>query len=233
MRCALVPFADLYIWVAVFAALYFRLLAAIAHVCAAGAAYAVVLAVGPKVGAPAVAWLGLFGTVVVAGAVVLGILSLLRAAAREDPLTGLPNRRSWDERLEEELEGARRTGRALSAVIIDLDGFKAVNDRGGHEAGDQLLQELANAWQAVVRGGGDFVARIGGDEFGVLAPGSDALGVRRLAQRLGDALPASVAASIGVAIWDGTESASDLLRRADRAMYQTKLRQRREGLRST
>lgn len=226
-----VAFADLYVWVALFAVLYFRPLAALTHVGAAGAAYGVVLAVGPKVDDPVAAWLAVFGTVAVAGAVVLGLVSALHRTAREDTLTGLANRRSFDERIEEELERSRRTGTALSAVMIDLDGFKAVNDRGGHEAGDHLLRELAGAWRAAVRGGGDFLARIGGDEFGLLAPGSDATSVHRLVKRLGDALPEGVSAAIGVATWDGTESASDLLRRADRAMYEAKLRHRREGLR--
>ncbi len=158
--------------------------------------------------------------------VLVGITSVLRAAAREDPLTGLPNRRSWDERLEEELERSRRSGQTLSVAMIDLDGFKAVNDRAGHEAGDRLLMELARSWRAVIRGGGDFVARLGGDEFGLLAPGSDEIGIRRLIKRLGEAQVAEVVVSIGVATWDRTENASDVVRRADRAMYQTKLRHR-------
>jgi diguanylate cyclase (GGDEF)-like protein len=152
---------------------------------------------------------------------------VLRSAATADPLTGLANRRSWDERLEEELARSRRTGQALSVVMIDLDDFKAVNDRGGHEAGDRLLKELARGWQAAVRGGGEFVARLGGDEFGILAPGSDAIGVRRLTKRLSEVLPTGVVVSIGVATWDGTENASDVLRRADRAMYETELSHRR------
>lgn len=227
-----VAFADLYVWVALFAALYFRPAGLTAHIAGAGAAYAVALAFGPKVADPVAAWLAVFGTMAVAAAVVLGIVCSLRLAAKEDPLTGLANRRSWEERLDEELERSRRTGQALSVAMIDLDGFKAVNDRGGHEAGNRLLQELARAWQVAVRGGGDFLARLGGDEFGLLAPGSDATGVRRLAKRLGDVLPEGVSCSIGVATWDGTENALDLVHRADQSMYQTKLRHRRgEGLR--
>jgi len=112
----------------------------------------------------------------------------------------------------------------LSAVIIDLDRFKAINEAGGH-----LLRALANAWQEAIRGGGDFLARTGGDEFSLLAPGADAMSVRRLAKRLSDALPAGVAASIGFATWDRTENAASLLWRADQAMYQTK--QRRKSVR--
>lgn len=194
---------------------------------AAGAAYAVVLAFGPAVPNPVAAWLDVFGVAAVAAAVVVGLMSLLRSAAREDPLTGLPNRRAWDERLEEEMVRSRRGGQALSVAMIDLDGFKAVNDRSGHEAGDRLLRELASAWRATIRGGGDFIARLGGDEFGLLAPGSNEISIRRLTRRLGEALPVGVAVSIGVATWDGAENASDLVRHADQAMYQAKLRHRR------
>ena len=229
-----VDLANLYLLVELFAILYLPLRTALVQSAAAGAAYAVVLGLGPRLSEPPiVAWLSVFGTAVVLGSVVLGLVSVLRVAAREDPLTGLANRRMWDERLEEELERSRRSDAALSVVMVDLDGFKAVNDAGGHEAGDHLLKELAGAWRVVVRGGGDFLARLGGDEFGLLAPGSNDLGVHGLAKRLADALPDGVSASIGVATWDGTENAADLVRRADRAMYQSKLRRRRSCTRDS
>lgn len=224
-----VGLANLYLFVAIFAILNLPLRSALNHLAAAGVAYAIVLGFGPRAGEPPVAaWMAVFGTAVILSGVVLGLVSVLRVAAREDALTGLANRRSWDERLEDELERSRRTGIALSVAIFDLDGFKAINDTSGHDAGDRLLQQLAHAWQAAVRGGGDFLARLGGDEFGLLAPGSDETGIRRLTKRLADALPDEITASVGVATWDRAENASDLLRRADRAMYQTK-RRRRSG----
>lgn len=223
-----VDLANLYLLVTIFAVLYLPLRSALAHVAAAGAAYALVLGVGPNPTEPlVVAWFSVFGTAAVLGVVVLGLVSVLRVTAREDALTGLANRRLWDERLEEELERSRRSGAPLSVIAIDLDGFKAVNDAAGHDVGDRLLRELAGAWKAVIRGGGDVLARLGGDEFGLLSPGSDAIGVRSLARRFADALPHGISASIGVATWDGTENASDLLRRADRAMYQKKQLHRR------
>lgn len=227
-----VPFADLYVWVVLFAALYFRPLGALVHVAVAGTAYALVLAFGPGTAAPVQAWFGVFGTAGVAGAIVLGLVSVLRSAAADDPLTGCANRRYWDERLEEELERSRRTGQPLSIAMIDLDAFKTVNDRGGHSAGDLLLQDVAQRWRGTVRDGGDFLARLGGDEFAILAPGSDETGIRRLGKRLVEALPAGVSASIGVATWDRTESAGALLRRADQAMYKTKQRRPYEGFHS-
>jgi len=222
-----VAFADIYVWVALFGGLYFRPLGALVHVGGAGAAYALVLILGPKVNDPLAAWFAIFGTTAFTGVIVLALVGLLRLTNREDVLTGLANRRYWDERFTEELERSRRTGAPLSVAMIDIDGFKAVNDRLGHAAGDRLLVEVANAWKLVARASGDFLARVGGDEFGVLAPGADALGIRRLAGRLGDALPEGVFCSFGTATWDRIENASDLLRRADQAMYETKLRRRK------
>ncbi len=223
-----VGLANLYLLVVLFAVLYLPLRAALAHVAAAGVAYAVVLGLGLRPAEPPVlAWLAVFGTAVITGAVVLGLVSFLRTIAREDPLTGLANRRLWDERLEEEMERSRRAGTALSVALADLDSFKAVNDARGHHTGDLMLQDLSRSWRAAVRGGGDFLARLGGDEFGLLAPGSDEIGIRRLARRLADSLPEGISASIGVATWTGDETGSDLLRRADRAMYEAKRRRRR------
>ena len=226
-----VDLANLYLLVEMFALLYLPLRAALAHLAAAGAAYALVLGLGPRPAEPPlVAWLAVFGTAVVLGAVIVGLVSVLRAAARDDPLTGLANRRSWDERLAEEIERSRRSGHALSVVVIDVDGFKSVNDTGGHDAGDRLLRELAASWKDTIRAG-DFLARLGGDEFGLLAPGSDTLGVHGLVARLLAALPAGISASVGAATWNGDEAPSDLVRRADRVMYQNKRRHRRaEGL---
>lgn len=212
--------ANLYLLVVLFSLLYLPLRAALWHLAAAGAAYAVVLGVGPRPAQPpVVAWLAVFGAAVVLGAVVLGLVSVLRVNAREDHLTGLANRRHWDERLDEELERARRSHQPLSVIVVDLDGFKSLNDTFGHPAGDRLLCDLASRWRAVVRNSCDLLARTGGDEFAVLAPHADQTRSHRLGRRLSESLPQGVSVSIGTATWDGTENASDLLRRADRAMY--------------
>ncbi len=220
--------ANLYLLTATVAGLLFSARAALAHIGVAGVCYAAVLAFAPAtVDSPVIAWLAVFGTTAVVGAVVIGLVSVLRHAATADPLTGLANRRAWDERLDEEMERSRRTGTAVSVVLIDLDRFKDVNDRDGHAAGDHLLQTIARAWQTQVRGGADFLARIGGDEFAVIASGSDQMGIRRLIKRLDEAAPAGTSFSAGEATWDRTERAPDLLRRADLAMYETKLKHRR------
>lgn len=101
-----------------------------------------------------------------------------------------------------------------------------MNDRDGHQAGDRLLREFAQGWRDLIRGGGDFLARLGGDEFGVIASNMDELGIQRLAIRLQEVTPDGVSCSVGVATWDGTETARELFRRCDEVMYRTKRRRR-------
>ncbi|MDA8071828.1 MAG: GGDEF domain-containing protein [Actinomycetota bacterium] len=218
--------AVLYIWVIVYAALFFSPLATAVYVTAIAAAYAGVLDVGPAVDNRLLAWMAIFGTGAVTAAVVSGLVSLLRIDGRKDPLTGLANRRSWDERLDEELARAKRAATVFSVAMIDLDEFKMVNDTHGHAAGDQLLRQLATTWQGMVREGGDFLARLGGDEFALLTPGIDEAGILRLTDRFNAAAPDGVTFSLGTATWDGTGTAGDLMRRADQAMYQKKVEHR-------
>jgi len=156
----------------------------------------------------------------------------LEHLADHDPLTDLPNRHRLQRELGHAIAHAAQSGDGLSLLYIDLDGFKAINDRSGHEAGDRLLREIAQRLQQGLRQG-DLVARVGGDEFVALLPGcrdSDA------AQIIADDLRARLSppyllpdglfrldASFGVACYpaDGSD-ASTLLVHADRAMYAIK-----------
>lgn len=166
--------------------------------------------------------------------------------AQHDPLTGLPNRRLLDLELQRSLARARRRGERLAVMFIDVDGFKQVNDRAGHAAGDDLLRDIADRLRTALRAG-DVVARWGGDEFVAIveSPGcrrhvaglarSLLAAVRDLEPRLRDPREASaplstagpgalpLGASIGVAMYpqDGRE-AEELLRVADAAMYRAK-----------
>ena len=153
--------------------------------------------------------------------------------AYQDALTGLPNRFLLRRLLERALDTRKRFGHQLAVGFIDLDGFKPINDRHGHEAGDDVLRAVARRLQESLRGD-DIVARLGGDEFVVvLAHLSDAVVGRDTLQRLLERLRApitlasgevvSVSASLGVALCPGNgESSSLLLRRADEAMYAAK-----------
>ena len=155
----------------------------------------------------------------------VGLLRAQRLLAATDELTGGPNRRAFLDRLGVALAVARRDDPAV-VCLIDLDGFKAVNDRDGHLAGDVLLREVADAMVSAVRDT-DTVARLGGDEFAVLArTGTDLTGAA-LAERLRDAVACrgaahGVTASVGLAALEPGDDVRSVLHRADQAMYRAK-----------
>lgn len=149
------------------------------------------------------------------------LIARVQELARTDPLTELPNRRVWNERLADEMRRARRFVEPLAIAILDLDNFKALNDSRGHAAGDRLLQEIAAGWPAQLRDI-DLLARLGGDEFGLLLPTCSQSEQRRVLERLRDAMPSGHTFSVGVASWDGAEEADRLLERADRSLYEDK-----------
>lgn len=140
--------------------------------------------------------------------------------ARVDVLTGLPNRRAWDEALEGESARMTRHGRASIVLVVDLDDLKVLNDTEGHLAGDLLIRRAALALRRAVRDE-DIVARIGGDEFAVLAV--EAAGAEPILDRLHTTLvDLHVAASTGAAIALPGTSLQDAFESADREMYATK-----------
>jgi diguanylate cyclase (GGDEF)-like protein len=149
------------------------------------------------------------------------LLSRIAGLARTDALTGIANRRAWEETLPMELERARRTGLPLSAALFDLDHFKAYNDRHGHQAGDRMLESFADALRTHLRKT-DVVARYGGEEFGAILPDCGADEARALVDRLREFTPGGQTFSAGVAFWDASESADALVARADRALYEAK-----------
>jgi diguanylate cyclase (GGDEF)-like protein len=147
------------------------------------------------------------------------------ALAATDPLTGCPNRRAFLERLEGAI-AAVASGRRAAVCLIDLDGFKAVNDRDGHAAGDAALKAVTAALTAAVRES-DTVARLGGDEFAVLADVNLTVDADELAERLCQAVAVAgrdcgVTASVGVALVEPSDDVNLLLHRADAAMYRAK-----------
>ncbi len=143
----------------------------------------------------------------------------LHRRADTDSLTGLANRRTWLAAADRAVAVAQRGGPTPIVALIDLDGFKAVNDAGGHAAGDELLASLAAAWQGVTRSS-DLLARYGGDEFAVLLIGTDEDGVRSVLDRMHRAHPA--AWSAGYAVWGSGDSTTDLISRADESLYLAK-----------
>jgi diguanylate cyclase (GGDEF)-like protein len=158
----------------------------------------------------------------------------LREAATVDHLTGLPNRRAFQDHLGRAVAQAGRSRTPLALLMLDVDGFKALNDAHGHEAGDAALVALSGALEGILREA-DIPARLGGDEFSVVLPATTAEGARHLAERVRAAveaarlpLPANEAAlsvSVGAAAFVPGMMPEQLLRAADEALYRAK----REG----
>jgi len=149
--------------------------------------------------------------------------------ARLDPLTQIPNRQAFEERLAAELNRAGRFQRPLSLFLLDCDGFKQVNDQRGHAAGDAALRKVAETLRSSIRQY-DTIARMGGDEFVLILPETDLPDAESIAERLQAAFTHSVGkafpgltASLGVAVFrQSPPSADECLRLADAAMYRAK-----------
>ena len=180
--------------------------------------------------------LRLLGLLADQAAVAISNASLHQTVSRQaysDMVTGLPNRRALDERLEEEVIKARRTGNTFAVIMLDVDGFKAVNDTHGHLSGSRMLVEVARVLRSCVRDD-DVLVRYGGDEYVVLLVGIDSGGGLKVAERIRRAVEdhrflsregarVRVTASIGLASYpEHAQDKSEILDLADRAMYRGK-----------
>ena len=155
----------------------------------------------------------------------------MQQAALTDGLTGMQNRRYFDDALREYLEEFSRIKKPVGLMIIDLDHFKKVNDTHGHDIGDAVLRAVAGCLQEFTRFH-DIVARLGGEEFAIVAPNLDEELLIKLAERIRKAIgsltvPAGnvrlrVTASLGLAVWNGKETAEGFYRRADMRLYEAK-----------
>jgi diguanylate cyclase (GGDEF)-like protein len=148
--------------------------------------------------------------------------------ASHDPLTGALNRRGINEVFAREAARARRSGQPLALALIDLDDFKAINDRHGHAVGDAALIHLTQVLAATLRPT-DLCCRWGGEEFVVLMPGADRAAAKRALARVQKAIvvqpmstPVTLAFSAGVVLSQNDESLEQMLLRADRAVYRAK-----------
>ena len=229
------PYIWLLLWVACFSAYFFSFQATVAHLLGAGAVYAIALEIhdGPDDGAVHVFFA--IGALVVAASMIGRLVSERRGLerdrerllvdaleeARTDPLTGLLNRRAWIDALDRELARASRSGNPVSVAMLDLDHFKAYNDTYGHPAGDAMLIEASSAWTGVLRPH-DQLARHGGEEFTVAMPGTDLMSAAEIVERLRVATPQGQRCSAGVTTWDGHETASGLVARADVLLSEAK-----------
>lgn len=149
------------------------------------------------------------------------LVERLEAMSRQDPLTGLLNRRAWDDHLTREIARVARTGRPLSIAVLDLDRFKAFNDAHGHLVGDQLLKAAASAWTGALRTS-DVLARWGGEEFVVLMPETTSADARLVVARMAGATPMDQTFSAGIATVTAGVDADALVAAADAAVYRAK-----------
>jgi len=228
----------LYVWVTMFAFYVFSRGAALVHLALMAAAYAFALVLEDPAESPLDSWVATVGTLLGTGLFVsfvrhrLGLMfHRLREAAHRDPLTDLLNRRGFQGVFDTELERARRANQELSLIVGDLDRFKRVNDSQGHAAGDAVLERVADAIRGSKRGF-DSAARIGGEEFAVLAPDCGEHGAYMLAERIRAAVHQSQSArdeqaqltiSFGISTFPlHGQTADGLLRTADQALYAAK-----------
>jgi diguanylate cyclase (GGDEF)-like protein len=181
---------------------------------------------------------------VLAGAIALGLMdifsrlsglqvrsavqnSLLQQYALTDPLTNLPNRRAFHTACEKEFGHAGHEGRPMSLIVLDIDCFKQINDAHGHDAGDRVLQQLAQVVRSVVHPS-DYPVRWGGDEFAVLLPDSNLSHARLMSEKIRltiESFPfdvGPVTVSLGAALLTSDRSITSLFQRADRALYDAK-----------
>ena len=211
--------AFLYIFVALYTAHFFRPAVAGAHIGYAIVSYGVFLGLVHERTA-ASEWLFVASIVVATGIAVGRLSAEVRALALRDSLTGLGNRRAWEDALPRQLALASRSQKPLCVAVIDVDGFKSLNDRDGHLAGDRVLSEAAAAWAREVRAS-DMLARYGGDEFALLLPDCTIDRAMEIVGRL-EQVCRGVTFSTGVARWDGIEDVESLVSRADDALYLAK-----------
>jgi diguanylate cyclase (GGDEF)-like protein len=163
---------------------------------------------------------------------VLADLARLSRQAQTDALTGIANRRALDERLDDEVDHARRLGTNVAFVIADIDNFKSINDRYGHQTGDEVLRAVSRAFAEAVREL-DLAGRFGGEELAAVLPGTQLAGARRLAERVRTAIGEldvrspdgeriEVTASFGAAAFPTYDTVEALVAAADGALYDAK-----------
>jgi diguanylate cyclase (GGDEF)-like protein/putative nucleotidyltransferase with HDIG domain len=230
------PLIFFYLWVFLYSAYFFSAKQMVVEIAYVGIVYGALLAARPPPAGLPVWWLVGMGTLAVAAILVCvmrqraeQLIARLYDAARTDPLTSLSNRRGFRELLDLELARARRSEAQLTVLVADLDRFKEVNDRSGHQLGDIALKRVARLLERAKRDI-DGLARVGGEEFALVLPGTGEHAAFIFAERLrcevrdefrGDAVPVTI--SLGVANYPAHgETAAALLRATDEAVQAAK-----------
>jgi diguanylate cyclase (GGDEF)-like protein len=227
--------AVLYMWPVLWTTFFFGRRGAVAIVVCIGAAHLLTLLALPAVSSFPARWVDVMVSVSVVATVTLmlvdrndQLLTRLAGEARTDELTGLLNRRGFDERARLELARARRDGQSIALVMFDLDHFKQINDEWGHEVGDRVLAHVGAVLTDASRDI-DVVSRFGGEEFLVLLPGSDSIDAESFSHRVRRALVDAdrsglppVHVSAGAHATTAPGDVEVLVRRVDMALYEAK-----------
>lgn len=228
-------YVTYFVWLGIFAFYFMRPRWALAQTAWIAVLYAVAVHFDDQQGELEL-WVNGVATTLGVGLLVLALrtritilVRRLEETARTDQLTGLPNRRAFDERLAGELARHDRSGEGVALLILDLDHFKALNDTSGHLSGDQALKIVAGVISSRIRAV-DWPARIGGDEFAIVLPGADQAQAMRIAERIRTGIDEAfaggevrVAASVGGAARRGARiDVEELHSEADRALYDAK-----------
>lgn len=166
-----------------------------------------------------------FGTSVTVGLFSGLLVKRFHERAVRDNLTGLLNRRMWESLVQQELNRAERSRRPFSILIVDLDGFKAINDEFGHLHGDRILKQVGDVLRRVLRGA-DAPCRWGGDEFTVLLSECGEEEVWRVADRIRTTLGDELSLSVGAATWRQGATLKELFQQADQSLYEAKANKR-------
>jgi len=213
---------DLFVLTTIFTAFFYPRRAFLVYLIAQAGSSAVVFLHSGVAGAPA-GWALVIGITTTVGMVVYVLQGALRRAAITDALTGLVNRRALAPMVGHEIARCERLGHPLCLAVLDLDHFKDVNDRLGHQGGDELLVEVSTMWRAALRAG-DVLVRSGGDEFVLILPSTEVTQAVAVLDRLQRGTPQSFSCGLATAV-PGTTT-EDLLRQADHACYQAKTKAR-------
>jgi diguanylate cyclase (GGDEF)-like protein len=214
---AAVALSSLYVSAAIDVCVFFSWTLAAAHLLFGVSCCMTVLALRPETPW----WSGLVasGTTVGVG-IVVGLLSRFASEANVDVVTGLPNRRGFDQALRQEIALAARSGAGPALVVFNLDRFHAINDMGGYRAGDEILQHLVTSWSPLLRRD-DILTRPDSDRFAVLLPNTTEQSALALTDQLRATI--SIGCSAGVTSWQPGDSASLLVSRAEVALYRAQL----------
>lgn len=211
-----------YVWIALYTFAFLIVLDSLIQISWIVVCYSLALLLGDKPSAPLADWILTVSTVIVASISAGYLTFTIQKIAVTDPLTGVNNRKGWEIHSEREITRAKRNGHLIAVTVMDLDNFKEINDHGGHHEGDRVLASLGSTLTAALRPF-DVIARWGGDEFVILASIETVTQGEQLIERIFACASSITQLCCGSVISLPNEQLLDLIRVADRELYQAKI----------